>query len=344
MTDYEKIIKAVRAIAKNELPDIDISEILREHKCLYFLAVLKKSDHEIMFNKFVITERYKACATVFEEMRNIPYAVIKGAVLSKAAYGDIVYRKSGDIDLLVSRDNADKITAVMRNNGFIQGRITEEGIVPFTRQEILFHSALTHQTAPFVKKTENMLCPYVQVDINMDILWGEQKEKFDMGYILSKTLQTNICGVTVYKLSPVMEFISLCLHHYKDMNSIYLLSKGSLKLYLFCDIYYYLHNNNVDISELTEECDKLNITEYIYYCVYYADMIFGGGKLDGYLSVLKNGKAESILDTFGLSGNERKKWPISFFERLFSDRFFEIFNNLLDEEDIKKIRKNISFM
>ena len=148
MSDCNEIINAVRATVKSESLYIDISdisEILPKHKCFYLLAMMAKTNGEnrylsdMAFNKAVITERYKTCVYVFEAIQELPYAVIKGAVLSQAAYGDMSYRKSADVDLLVSRENVDKLTVVMRNNGFIQGRITDSSIVPFTRQEILFH-------------------------------------------------------------------------------------------------------------------------------------------------------------------------------------------------------------
>lgn len=354
MGKYDKIIDSVRAIVKKEQPAVDISEILLNHKCFYLLAVLTQiseknkyavtAANDMAYNKVLISERYKKCTPVFDAMQELPYAVIKGAVLSQAAYGDITYRKSGDIDLLVSRSHVDKLINIMRNNEFIQGKITDEGIKPFTRQEILFHSSLSHQTAPFVKKTNNILCPYIEVDINMDTIWGESKIKADMDYILSNTVPVNICGVTTYKLNTAIEFISLCLHHYKDMNSIYLLSCGSLKLSLFCDIYFYLINNNVDIAELITECNKLNISEYVYYCIYYTNLIFSDVRLDAYLPALENKKDKNIIDTFGLADDERKNWNISFYERLFSKYFYEEFTKQLSEKDKAKIRHNHTFM
>ena len=178
----------------------------------------------------------------------------------------------------------------------------------------------------------------------MDVMWGESEVKADIDYILSHTIASNICGIMIHKLSNTMEFISLCLHHYKDMNSIYMLSRGSLKLYLFCDIYFYLLNNDVSITELVGKCDRLNISEYIYYYIYYTNMIFDDNRLNEYLSALKNVQCENIIDTFGLDDIERKVWNPSFGERLFSERFYEEFNSLLGEKDIEKIRKNNSFM
>ena len=352
---YDKIINAVREIAKNETPcdNIDIAEILQKHKCFYLLVKNKNINYtanDLLFNKAVINARYKNCEPVFDslKLKKIPYAVIKGAVLSQTAYGGVIYRKSRDIDLLAGRDNIDYLTNIMHDNGFIQGRITDDGIIPFTRQEILFYLSLTHQVAPFVKKTDDFFCEYVRIDINMNILWGEHNKKSDMNYILSvsNTTDTDICGVKVSKLNTIIEFISLCLHHYKDMNSIYLLAKGKLKLYLFCDIYFYLINNQnqIDAIKLAEECDKLNVTEYIYYCVYHANTIFDDDRLNKYISVLENQKGKNILDNFGLDDSERKVWDMTLYERLFSDKFHEKFEALLNEKDKEKIRNNRFFM
>lgn len=78
------------------------------------------------------------------------------------------------------------------------------------------------------------------MDVNYDIFWGERDEQADMDAFLTNLRNIAIEGVEVRELAPEEEFISLCLHHYKDMNSVYLLSMGNLRLSLLCDIYYYL--------------------------------------------------------------------------------------------------------
>lgn len=349
MNDYTEIIKSIRALAQGKQPDLNISKLLYEHNCFYFLSKIREQDEytqksktELQLNQICIKERYISCRPVFEMLENmsVSYAVIKGAVLSKTAYGDINVRKSGDIDLLIRRDDIDSVKKLMLQNGFIQGRVTDAGLVPFTRQELIFQTGLSHQAAPFIRKGSNSVCPYINVDVNMDILWGESKRQSDMEFVLSQTENIDICGVSVQKLTPVVEFISLCLHHYKDMNSVYLLAERSLKLGLFCDIYFYLRNNNLEITELKDVFEKLNVTEYIYYCIYYANKVFNDEIFHSYLIALKNEKTKDILNAFGLDDHERKSWYIPFEERLFNENFKNKFMALLDENDKEKIRLN----
>ena len=349
MNQYEDIISSVRLLAKGGKPKTDISSLLYEHKCFYLLSKTDKAHEykaEMMMNQICISERYKVCRSIFEafEANEIPYAVIKGAVLSKSAYGAVNLRKSGDIDLLISRKNIDTVKKIMLDDGFVQGRVTDNGIEPFSRRELLFQSAASHQAAPFIKKGLNPLCPYVNVDINMDIFWGESERKADMDLLLTYTENEEICGSRIRKLTAEMEFISLCLHHYKDMNSIYLLSQGSLKLFLFCDIYFYLRNNKLDRNRLQALCEKLAVSEYVYYCVFYANEIFQDDLLNGYLTALDTEKARETLNTFGLAEDEIKTWNIGFFERLFMDFPNDAFYSLLTEKDLEKISVNRDLM
>lgn len=353
MNSYNDLINCIRLLAEDKQPNTDIAELLYRHNCHYLLSKLK-SGHaytaacrtEAILNQVCIQERYTTCRQIFDlfQKRNIPYAVIKGAVLSQAAYGDIRHRKSGDIDLLAPRSSIDEIKEILLQDGFIQGRATDHGIIPFTRRELLFQASMSHQAAPFLKKTSNPLCPYVNVDVNMDIIWGESGKKTDMGYVLTNTEPTSICGVPVQKLAREMEFAALCLHHYKDMNSIYLLSTGSLKLQLFCDIYSYIRFCKPDISVLQAICEKLGICEYVYYCLFYTSCIFPDEILEQYKTALYTEKAEALLNHFGLSPEEFKTWEIPFFERLFGQELTPYFQTHLSQKDFEKIRMNQELM
>lgn len=348
----QEILENIRLLASNWQPREDISDLLYRHGCLYLLskmkdtAYTKKIQVEFTLNKICVRERYKTCKPIFDGFQSsgISFAVIKGAALSLSAYGDVVYRKSGDIDLIISHDNIDTVKKIMIDNGFIQGRVTDSGIEPFSRRELIFQSSMSHQAAPFIKKTDNLLCPYVNVDVNTDVLWGESKRKADMDFVLSHIEKAVICDYIIQKLSPEMEFVALCLHHYKDMNSIYLLSKGSLKLSLFCDIYYYIKNCVLDTDKLRNICERLKVTEFVYYCLYYTNLVFSDSALSPLLAALKTEKAESIMNTFGLADDEIKEWGISFPERLFDGNIQQYFDVHLTAKEIEKININSAMM
>lgn len=337
----DQTIEAVRACARGEEPQIDISDTLRAHKC-YPLIKQENTAQEMMervVNLATVKERYRQCEPFFKNA-SFPYAVIKGAVLSSAVCGDPYRRVSGDIDILINRRDADKAKTVLKSCGFVQGRVTENGIVPFSRKEILYQTSTSHQTAPYIKETDNKLCPYVNVDINMDILWGECEHRSDMDKVLSYTEKYSLFDMEFYKLTPEMEFVALCLHHYKDMNSIYLLSQGSLSLGLLCDIYFYIKNVRPSANKIYEISRQFEVGRYVYVCLAHTMDIFADILLVPYIDALKNDCDYRLLNSFGLNDKERKYWDISLRERLFHTDLRQYMQRFLTDADREKIRIN----
>ena len=338
------ILLYIRDIVNGKDTEIDMTEFLYKHNCIYLLSQYsnKYSNniyYEKLKNTISVLERFKALKDFFDS-DIIPYAVIKGAPLSQTLYESPFIRSSGDIDILVNINDVDLIKSYLLSKGFIQGRIIKKDIQPFTRKQLVFQSTMSHQIAPFVIKTQNILCPFINVDINTDIIWGENSLQTDMEYVLSNVSHSSINNVSFNKLSVEMEFISLCLHHYKDMNSIYLLYKRGLKLVLFYDIFLFLRNSDMNENLLLLHSERLGVGKYLYYCVYYTNLIFNDNTTNFYKLLLRKYEDCEIMDCFGLSKDERKRWKVSFYERLFSNNFSLLFADHLTDIDIKKIKIN----
>lgn len=337
----DEIIGAVRAGTSGKNLPNNVLNILRSHRCYALTGEDDSPEAQLArtINHATLMERYRVCSDFFENAE-FPYAVIKGAVLSSCAYQNPFLRISGDVDILICRQDIDAAKKLLQKCGFIQGRVTEGGIVPFTRKEILYQSAMSHQIAPFIKATSNRLCPYVRLDVNMDILWGEYEKRTNMDVVLSHRQPYRLFDIDLYKLTPEMEFISLCLHHYKDMNSIFMLCKGCLRLGLFCDIYYYIRNMKPEAVEILNLSRKLDVGRYVYVCLLHTMQIFDDPILLPYLELLSGEKEECLAESFGLSDKERKQWDIPLFQRLFHLDLPQYMKQFLTEADMEKIRIN----
>ena len=180
-----------------------------------------------LYNRSITKKRFEVCREIFEAI-HFPYAIIKGAVLSQTIYNDPFIRLSNDIDILINRNYADDLKKILLSHGFVQSRIINNQIVPFTREEILFQSTFTHQMAPYIRPLPNKASAFVNLDVNIDIFWGESNTKASMDYVLSQTIDYKLFDICFKKLSVEMEFVQLCMHHYKDMNSLFLLSTRGL--------------------------------------------------------------------------------------------------------------------
>lgn len=327
--------------------DAEFAEILRRHGCLYLLSKLppRESDGlELLANRLAVKHRYTACADIFAALENIPYAVIKGAALSQRIYGNTAYRISGDIDILVSPKDAEYVKSALTEKGFVQGRVADGEVVPYTRRELVFQKTFSHQLAAFVRQTGDKICPFANIDINTDIMWGESHNKTDMESFLSRAAGGEIEGVAIKRLPPEEEFISLCLHHYKDCNSIYLLTSRGLKLSHFCDIYYYLKNVPLDIPALKRKCDSLGVSDYVYYCVYHAHTLFGDDAVKPFIDTFRSESGEKLPNRFGLTPDEYHDWPKPFTECLFEGAPTEMLEPLLSPKEKEKIRLNETMM
>ena len=345
MSNYELILYIRDMIYNHKTPNESVYNTLKRHNCDYLIRHFQNAGYQnkLNFNHTLNTisvkERINSCKCIFSQTE-FPYAVIKGPVLSQVLYDDPFWRNSKDIDILVCSKDLDKCKQILINNGFIQGKFKNGKFYHYTREEILFQTSLTHQIASFVKLTDNPTCPYIYLDINTSILWGECNEPLDLSYVLSHCQYTSITNIKLLKLSAEMEFVELCLHNYKDMNSLYLLSRGTLTFGLYYDIYLYINNSHIDLSILKEICSILNVGQYIYACLYLVNELFEDEKISSIILELEKFKNESILHTYGLTEEERKPWGISLLDRLFTLDVPKYVMSMFDENEKEKIKIN----
>ena len=293
---------------------------------------------------FIWRQRFEAGENVFHELtrQNIPYAVHKGAVLSKVLYGNFTSRISGDIDLLFSRLDSQKVKEIFESYGFIQGRFTDGTIVPYTRAEKIFQASQSHQLAPYVKIINHRLCPYVEYDCNIDIFWGESGQHIDMHDFLHNTQELSVFSTVVRKLTPEAEFLALCMHHYKDLNSIYLLWLKGFDISKLYEIARYLEKVPINIDYLIYLCNRYGVGEYVCYCVHFANLICPNHLLNSVEELLKSERSCLLYDCYGLCDEERKKWNVPFKDRKKNIR--NLLEPHLTERDRRKIEDNMKMM
>ena len=341
------LIEKLRRLCNGQaVEDEGLARILESNGCysLFKQIPSRKMDFAILtaINYNVIKNRYDVCKPIFQELSYIPYAVIKGAVLSDRIYGNPVYRKSGDIDLLISPKHYDVVREILKQNGFIQGKLSEKRIIPYTRKELIYQHMFSHQAPAFMKQTKNPMCPFINMDVNLDIFWGESPIRGNMDDFLSYTENRTIFGMNVKVLRPVHECISLCMHHYKDLNSLYLLNSRAISVSLFLDLYEYFTKVRPDAIELRKVCDQLRVTNYISFCIWHTEQVFSSEILRQYLEVIPPEK--DMLNRIGLAEDEYKILEGGVSRALFDPNFSGRLEALLTEQDRKKIEINRMYM
>lgn len=285
-------------------------------------------------NLYISAGRYKTCQGIFENLAEIPYAVIKGEPLSMLAYGSYGKRSSTDIDILLPKSYLDQVKGILHDCGF---QSTERSRVD--RITLLNYS---HQIAPWIKGTR--FYGSVMIDLNFDIFWGEYDgTRIDLNYFLKDTEYMDIYSCKVKTLCLYKQLIVLCLHDYKDLNSIFLIARQNrIDKRMFADIYNLIQNNReeIDILDFRKMCENLHIKHFVYYVLYYTKQIFSSEFIERLTRYLEDDEGNKLLNCYGLNERERKVWKYDFGTRINSECLFDLIRSDLDEADYRKLELN----
>lgn len=293
-----------------------------------------KSLSKRLYTKKQIQSSIPYIKDICVDLQQQKYAIIKGIPLSVFCYHAVDIRPYHDIDILISKKSINNIEPILLSNGFAN--------TAHSRINRITMLTSSHQVEPWVKD----ISPWEQVvvDINFDIFWGEYEgERINIDEFLSDTIEMEIYGVRVKSLPPIKAMIQLILHHYKDMNSIYLLAtRKSITYNMFKDVYYLLKNNldTITLDKLYATSAEYKIIPYVFYVLYYTGQVFADDVLRQYIKAFRTPEGEALLNCYGLCEKERKEWKCDFKTRLESDDLYSLIRDDLNEHDLRKIAFN----
>lgn len=313
---------------------IKTKQLLNEFRCYYSVG-------EYMINDLYLWQRkilYKELQPLWEALFHINYAVVKGEALSQQVYNEPNKRRSSDIDILLDKKYVILLEIELKKLGFTQLLSDNENEV---RRNKILCLAYSHQI-PFYQKEK--LGFHLNVDVNFDIFGGEYEgERIDIDEFMSDTIEMDIYGCKVKTLPPLKAMIQLILHHYKDMNSIFLLAtRKSIRYEMFQDVYYLLKNNldTITLDKLYAMSLEYEIIPYVFYILYYTGQVFKDSILQQYIEAFRTPEGELLLDYYGLCDSERKMWRYDFETRLKADNLYNLIKEDLTERDNRKIDIN----
>mgnify|MGYP004547561899 CR=1 FL=1 len=283
---------------------------------------------------FISKQRYETCNNLFLDLKKADYAVVKGEPLSFLAYKKFGERCGSDIDILLPKETLDFVECLLEMNMFAKNKIS--------RTDRILMLSSSHQVQPWSK--EIAMIGGVTIDLNFDLFWGEYTgRRIDINKFLFDTIEMEIYGVKVKTLPPIKAMIQLVLHHYKDMNSLFLLAtRKSIRYDMFKDVYYLLKNNLdvVPLDKLYAMSAEYEIIPYVFYVLYYTGQIFDDDVLKQYIEAFRTPEGDALLNCYGLCEKERREWKCDFKTRLDSDHLYELIKDDLTERDKEKIAIN----
>lgn len=281
---------------------------------------------------------------IFEE-NGIRHVFLKGSVLNTIIYnpGD---RISNDTDIMVHVEDLENTVKLLKEEGYIQGDVVDEKLIPATKKEILFARLNTYEIVPLNKPIDERYLPFHEVDVNFRL--GNDATQEESTKLLDNTVVLEENGYRIRTL-PMEEFLMfLCVHHYREAVMVFKIAQGNdLTLYKFMDIHHLLSSRGEDIDweKLREKVAKMNRQKDVYYTLFYAEQLYPGTISEEHLNLFKPDDVSFLDEYRGKdNSNEVYTWKMDFVHRVFSyDRQIEAMENIGDENaryrNIKSIIK-----
>ena len=253
------------------------------------------------------------------ERAGIAYAMRKGLALAETHYRDLGARRINDIDLLVARDNADAADTVLRELGFVQGKLapTNDRIEPFSRAtQIFWRTNLTNQL-PYVKLGARVDLPVVNIDLCHALFQKNVATGDDTATVLGRATTTALAGGIIRRLEPADEIIDLCAHLYKEATGLMFVEQGiDLQISKFLDVAVAAASLSDREWRLVTERTSPEQQRVVFYALHHAGVLYPESVPETVLDGLRPENTD-YLDVFGGNDGNPITWNVPFPERLF---------------------------
>lgn len=260
-----------------------------------------------------------------------PYLIIKGEPLSYYEYGQYGRRISCDVDILVDRKDIPYFETELERIGFAKKKMS--------RTSEIISLMYSHQAPLYSKIINNIQCC---VDLNFDIFWGMYRGK---RFSVRKFIEDNkrkmiVYGTEIYTLPELEMLAVLILHDFKDMTSIFRLMRNNcINREMFQEIFCLFNNCKKEIKsgKFKKLCDSLFITPYVFYVLYYTQMVIDDPFLEEIICDFKTEVGIELLGYYGFIENNVKKWKYDFYTILESDKIYLLIMDDLTEQEKKYV-------
>ncbi len=279
--------------------------------------------HEVMRKQHLST--CKDIVNVLED-RGIAYAAIKGFSLA-SCYPHGVLRPQGDIDLLVSERDIEKVQDLLLRMGFVQGLIfdLDKGVELFSDTQKNWYRAHCPHLAPFVRISAELGLSEI-VEVHLRLNFAFEPYRYNIDELLARTVFDEFRGVSFRTLAPTDNLVFLCGHLYRDNSELHTISDNiGRRLYRILDIVVFSrrYRNKIAWNTLFDVAERYGAVIGVDWCLNIIEELFPGSMpfaglglppfvQDHHRNAVRFGYATGTWDKFD-------DWPLSYVERIFSD-------------------------
>ncbi len=281
------------------------------------------------FSLFHVERNRAALAAVHEildlaEAASLHVVLRKGAHLVQDVYREPGRRPIGDLDLLVPREQAPALVALLEEHGYRQGVQDGAEIRALSRRESLFWRLYGSDMPKLNRFTDNPYLPLVDIDINVALVLPGRSGEVPVSEVMERAVTREIAGRKQHFLSPVDCVLDLCLNVYKNSTALRFMNLGKhRRLLKYVDIVECLSAYGADFSWPTflDRAREYDVLLAMYYALAHAELLYPGTVPPEVLSRCREGcpDPQLFLDRYGQwDGPEPLRWTEPFGVRFFS--------------------------
>lgn len=257
------------------------------------------------------------------------FVVMKGVLSAIELYDHIGERPFGDVDVLVGRNDLEKVKQAFSEAGYEPIATFDAGGRPVRRADpdkIRHVERVTDQTYPLTKIDDaNPLLARRVVDLHFAFGRPARGRRLDRHSVIQSILGRRASyrrgELTIPGLSREDFLLFACLHLFKDEQEVWRMQRNADGYLLaYAEIRRaVLRWTDIDWSYVISRTAALGMERCVYYCLHHAASVFPEIR-----SVVANvlerfrPSSSSFLDEWGgFDTDETGKWPLPFVDRLF---------------------------
>lgn len=263
--------------------------------------------------------------------RNIRIVAIKGALFLGRIYPDLGMRTISDIDVLIAEEDVKKITHLLFELGYTQGKYDpfSEKVKPLSRKEKLFWTLYVSNLYPFRRKAEASFITTYNLDVHVSITWKGAEQYFvDTKELLNRSHLKTTYELSLFSLPFYDNLIHLCCHLYRHAVLLDTIrGLDDLALIRFCDIREYIRKESQHIKwgRIAQKVKEYAIERPVYYALYYLRFLYNDTVPLEFLEVIRP-KDVAYLNQYGMLDSRKKfEWKMPFIERVFNTKRLDEF-------------------
>lgn len=259
----------------------------------------------------------------------ISVAIRKGCHLAHVVYPDVGLRSMGDVDLLVSPEQADDLATTLDANGYQEGRPVGATIRPLERGAKVFWRLFGAGPPHRNRLTGEPARPVVTIDISAWVFGPRLGYQAPTDALLSRAGRTVGHGTDLIVLDPQDTLLDLCSNLFQNCTSLRTMNQGKhRRLINFVDIADFVATAGPTLSwpAFLDRVRSYELVHPVCYALSHVDQLWPGELPAEVLASLRGECADwpTLLSEYGQWDlPEPRHWPADFRTRLFDATFDE---------------------